>query len=214
MRLLAPLLVAALVACGGATAPSGGSPDATTDVTTTDGSSTIDGGVPSDTFACGGAGECDIRPKSCCGACGSPTPSDMIAVNWQKLSVYDAKVCGNTACPDCASKPEPNLAPVCRAKSCVAVDVRTDVALSGCKTDQDCGLRSAGCCEPCGSVDPSELIAVSSTGRGEYVANQCHPDAGGCPKCAVQYPAGYAARCNPTTLHCEVVMPLADAGGG
>ena len=103
---------------------------------------------------------------------------------------------------------------MCRAKACNAVDVRVD-AMSACKTSQDCGLRYMGCCEACAANDPSKLIALSTTGRQEYAANQCHPDAGGCPKCAVIYPVGYEATCNTQTGHCEVGKVFGtDAGGG
>jgi hypothetical protein len=191
-----PFAFALVLGCGGSTAPDSG--DGGTDATT-------DGSVSPDLFACGGAGECDIRPQSCCGSCGSPTTTDMIAVNWQKGSAYGASVCGtNGGCPPCFNEPDPNLAPVCRSKTCKAVDVRVDDALSRCKVDQDCRLRFPGCCESCGGTAPERLIALSNGGATEYVANQCKPDAGGCPKCAVFYPPGYAAICNPTTLHCEV----------
>jgi hypothetical protein len=210
MRFTIPLVVLVGVACGGATADGdAGAPDASrTDA------SVGDGATP-DLFSCNAPGECDVRPKSCCGVCGAPTLKDMIGVNWQKGSAYAANVCGPSAnCPECAQLADPNLAPVCRAKQCLAVDVRVDSALSACKQDVDCSLRYAGCCEPCGVQGPEALIALSSAGRGEYVANQCHPDAGGCPKCAVQYPPTFAARCNPSTLHCEVIPVAVDAGGG
>jgi len=198
---------AVFVACGGSTAPVSG--DAGTDATT-------DGSPSPDLFACGAAGECDIRAQSCCGSCGSPTPADMIAVNWQKGSAYGASVCPpNSGCPACFNEPDPNLAPVCRSKACKAVDVRVDEALSACKVDQDCRIRFPGCCEGCTGTAPEKLIALSTTGFAEYVANQCHPGASGCPKCAIQYPAGYEARCNPTTLHCEVgKLTGLDGGGG
>ena len=194
------------VACGGGTVAitnDGGSSDAAKD-----------GVAPPDTFACNAPGECDIRPKSCCGTCGAPTTDDMIGVNWQKGGQYTSTVCAGAGCPACFKEPDPNLAPVCRAKACNAVDVRVDT-MSACTTNQDCALRYSGCCEACAANDPSKLIALSSSGRQEYVANQCHPDAGGCPKCAVIYPPGYEAVCNTQTGHCEVGKLLgADAGGG
>lgn len=187
------------IACGGSTS-------------TTDGGSGNDGSIPPDFTSCNAPGECDIRPKSCCGSCGSPTPSDMLAVNWQKGGAYQSAMCAMTACPACAMEPNPNLAPFCRSKSCNAVDVRTD-SVSACAIDTDCRLRFAGCCEYCTDPSASKLIAIATSGNAEYTANQCHPDQGGCPKCAVMYPPGYAARCNPMSKHCEVVMVnISDAG--
>jgi len=210
MRHLAlPFAFAVVAACGGSTAPISG--DAGADATT-------DGGPSPDLLACTAPGECDIRPQSCCGSCGAPTSADMIGINWQKGSAYQTSVCANTGCPACAMEPDPNLAPVCRAKACKAVDVRVDDALSRCTVDQDCRLRYPGCCE-CGGVPaptPDRLIALSNSGATEYVANQCKPNASGCAKCAVMYPVGYEAICNPATLHCEVskVTGLDGGGGG
>jgi hypothetical protein len=198
------LAFAVAVACGGTTATGDGGADASGDA------------APLDLTSCSVPGECDIRPKSCCGMCGAPTPSDMISINWQKGSLYSSAACpGGAACPACFSEPDPNLAPVCRSKACKAVDVRADDALSACKTDTDCRLRFSGCCEFCSSGSAMKLIALSTAGAAEYGANQCHPDATGCPKCAVIYPPDRAARCNPTTLHCEVItINPVDAGGG
>lgn len=193
---------AVAVACGGATSSLDGGPD----------SGAGEGSVPADTFTCNAPGECDIRPVSCCGQCGAPTPADMIGVNWQRGSAYTNTFCSGVGCPACFKEPDPNLAPVCRASSCKAIDVRVDDALSKCNTDPDCRLRFAGCCEFCNMGNAMQLIALSTSGAQEYGANQCHPDQGGCPKCAVMYPPGYAARCNPTTRHCEVVSGILDAG--
>lgn len=199
--------------CGGATVAvtDDGGVEAAADVRT-DGPWSIDGRW----ILCDKPGECDIRPKSCCGTCGAPTPDDMIGVNWQKGDAYTQRVCGGTACAECFKEPDPNLAPVCRLMmvkvTCSAVDVRSD-PMSECKTSQDCVLRYAGCCEPCAANDPSKLLALSVKGRAEYAANQCHPDAGACPKCAVVYPPGYEAVCNKMR-HCEVAQVIADAGAG
>jgi hypothetical protein len=109
---------------------------------------------------------------------------------------------------------DPNLLGVCRATKCSAIDLRADV-MSACQADSDCVLRmGTGCCESCSGADPSTIVAVSQSGYAELKSNACRPDDGPCSKCAVQYPPGYEAKCDPSTKHCRVATGIFDAGTG
>lgn len=194
-----------VAACGGSIAggDGGGGGDGGNG---TDGGARVDGSVV-DFAACSGPGWCAIVPQTCCGKCGVPALGDMYGVNIDRSNDYRKAVCGAgpVACPDCLAMDDPNLNAVCRQGACRAVDVRTD-SMSACTMDMDCVLRAGNsCCEGCGLVDPSGLIALSASGSGELQKNICHPNDGACPPCVPQYPPGYSAKCDPQTKHCRVV---------
>jgi hypothetical protein len=197
---VAPIALALVAACGGTVV--GGNPDG--------GGGSGDGGAPPDLAACSGPGVCDITFRSCCGTCGQPTVGDMVGVHMDKVSAYRTLACsgGDQPCPACAAMPNPELVAVCRAKTCQAVDVSVDDALSGCARDEDCVLRYANtCCEPCSGGLFRDLIALSVTGVEEYRANVCRPNEGACSRCLVEYPPAVKATCNLATKHCEVLVP-------
>ncbi len=211
------ILVATLVGCGGktddtGTTTDGGATDASSDgavvdapgVDTTpsvDGTPVVDTGGD-DPTKCDGPGDCIVVPRTCCGFCGVASATDMIAVEPSHASSYRSSVCGpGTGCPDCAGRNDPFLQGFCVTGHCKAVDLHTD-AMTGCATDDDCQLRYAACCEPCGA--PSDgLLALRKDAVSTYRGLVCAPDAT-CPKCATSYPPGAKAVCDPPTKHCVV----------
>jgi hypothetical protein len=194
-----------LVACGGSIA--NGDAGAGIDGGNADGGVIrVDGGPAPDYASCSAPGLCELVPLTCCGKCGVPALSDMYGVNIDRASAYRDVVCkgGTVPCPDCITMEDPNLAAVCRQGTCRAVDVRSD-AMSACKDDTDCTLRAGStCCEACGLVDASGLVALSASGAAELQKNICHPNDGACPPCVPQYPPGWSAKCDPQTKHCAV----------
>jgi hypothetical protein len=151
---------------------------------------------------CDGPGQCVALVPGCCGGCGAPTLAEVTGVNSDKQDAFRAATCGDPhpVCPACPTAPEPNLVAYCANGSCQAHDVRVD-DVSACTKDDDCMLRAASCCEPCG---PSsfELIALAKTHASDYRAKVCRPDAA-CSKCLPVYPAGLTASC-ASDGHCRV----------
>lgn len=196
------------VGCGGQTFDVAG-PDASTDggsdtAPNTDAPPT-DAPVETgpDWTACHDVTECVVVPASCCGMCGVASASDSTAVNKAYESAYRSSVCGpGTGCPDCAGRNDPNLQPTCDDGHCHVLDVATNM-ISDCTADEQCTLRAWECCEPCGSVAPSDLIALSKTEESLYVNEVCPPTSA-CPGCSSSYPPAFSAKCDPSTHHCVV----------
>src|SRR5690348_11980081 len=106
-------VVFGLVACGGATVSDvlNGDGDAGTDATV---DSPGGGPPPVSLTKCSEPGSCAVVPRTCCGACGAPSPSDMVGVLASKQGDYRNLVCaGGVACPACAGIPDPNLQAFC-----------------------------------------------------------------------------------------------------
>jgi hypothetical protein len=165
-------------------------------------------GSPGDLAACTGGGQCELASPGCCGApCGVPKLSDYVGIHKGNESAYKSLTCadpGGTPCPGCAVRPDPNLTAFCIGTRCTAIDVRTD-PVSACKTDADCRLRYAPCCE-CGASDPHELIALAVSQASAYMNQVCDPSET-CAKCATAYPASEKAICDAATGHCMVSPP-------
>ena len=119
--------------------------------------------------SCTMAGMCVLVPRTCCGSCGLPSPTDEIAVPRDKASEYRTLVCkadaGPIGCPDCAGIGDPNLQAFCRGGECVPVNVPTDT-VSACSTDDDCQLAQGVCCGPCGGE--FTLVGVAKSKLGEF----------------------------------------------
>jgi hypothetical protein len=155
--------------------------------------------------ACTAHDDCKLRSATCCGVCGSPQVNDMTAVRWDREAAYRDAVCGPgpVACPACAAMTNPHLTALCRAGTCVAIDVRTD-AVGACVTDADCTLRfGTACCELC-SGNADQLTAIPTAAIATIV--RCMPNEGACPDCLPRYPRGARAACNPQTRRCEVLL--------
>jgi hypothetical protein len=115
--------------------------------------------------ACTGPKQCVLTNATCCGVCGMPEVTDMVAVNQAKLDAFRGDLCPQpVGCPECAQEPNPNLFAYCEEGRCVAADARTH-AVSACTDTSDCVLRyGMGCCEStCQGVE-SELTSVSVQG--------------------------------------------------
>jgi hypothetical protein len=164
-------------------------------------------------FACNGEGaSCVLTWKGCCDGCSSSLDA-RIAVAVGQESAYHDFTClplvaaadgGWSGCPGtgCGAAPDPNLQAVCRASTCVAIDVTKD-AFSACATNADCELHYASCCGSCGPTDVG-LIAIAKSQASAYAQAICSPliDCAPCPG-PVQYPAGKRAVCDGTR-HCVV----------
>ncbi len=204
--LLAFALSALSVACGGSVAGTptgGGSTDASTsdDGSVSSDAPVVDTGVET-SVGCAMPGMCVLVPKSCCGFCGQPTPTDEIALPRDRASSYRTAVCAGTACPDCAGMPDPNLQAFCVGGSCVPVDLRTN-AISGCASDGDCEVAWARCC---GTCTPNDLVAVEKGKTSELLGQICDPRID-CAMTCGSIPPAYSAYCDPTTKHCVLAKP-------
>lgn len=98
---------------------------------------------------------------------------------------------GNPGCPECARPDDPFLAAVCRASSCVGLDLRLE-PLTECATPTDCVLAPRQCCE-CGLVDATRAIAYNPA-RGNAQDYVCD-DGTICPPCVPTYVSGVGASC-------------------
>jgi hypothetical protein len=159
----------------------------------------LDGGrdTGSIVHACDGPSGCTLRPESCCGLCGAPTPDDLIALPDSEVESYVASVCAGVGCPECAGMLDPYLLATCRASACVAVNLHVD-PLTECTTTSDCQLAPSECCA-CGLLGVGQVIAFNPA-RGSIAALTCDPDAD-CPPCVPDF-SGTSAICNAG--RCEV----------
>ncbi|MCB9656959.1 MAG: hypothetical protein H6726_04845 [Sandaracinaceae bacterium] len=148
---------------------------------------------------CAVAADCTLLPASCCGACGAPTASDMIAVRNEDVEVNRARACAcGVGCPECFMQPDAFLLAVCAAGACEARDLRTD-DLTVCIMDDDCQLAPRDCCG-CGQLGLGDTIAFNPS-RGSYGELVCDPRLI-CPPCAPLLD-GLRAAC--VAGHCDVV---------
>jgi len=88
--------------------------------------------------------------------------------------------------------------------TCAVMNVVTDDAISGCTGDDECTLRWPGCCECDPTAQSTDVLAMRKDAVSNYTAAICGPVATPCPACAVAYPTGARAACDPTTHHCTV----------
>jgi hypothetical protein len=152
--------------------------------------------------ACTLNSECTLAAKSCCGVCGNPKLEDVDAVNEDYLDDHKRAVCPTpVVCAACPTQENPDLHATCGGGSCKAFDIRRD-SVSACKSDDDCRLRVAGCCECGGSTSASDLIAINGSSESRYIDLVCDPEQA-CPACAPVYPEDVEARC-ASDGHCEV----------
>jgi hypothetical protein len=138
--------------------------------------------------------ECSLITDDCCGACGEPGLDDVVAVNRRYESDYRQRLCPHpVACAACPTESAPNLLASCVGGHCFEIDVRAHRA-SACERDEDCRLRTTGCCECGGSTAPYDLIAISAADEAPYRELVCDPRQA-CPECAPVYPAEAEAYC-------------------
>ena len=146
---------------------------------------------PTDLSACDVPSVCALRARSCCGSCGEPTATDMIAVRTDEVDAYGALVCPTpVACPACAGMPDPFLLATCNtsglgAGHCVALDLHA-APLTECAIDSDCTLGPRRCCA-CGALTQLDAVAYNPS-RGSLGALVCDPDMT-CPPCAPDFGA-------------------------
>lgn len=159
-------------------------------------------GVPTYS-ACSGPGECSALVPGCCGVCGEPGLADVVGVNTTKRAEFKSATCDDPTptCPKCAQMQEPSLVAFCKSGACAALDIRKD-SLSSCRTDEDCVVRDANCCESCVPT-AFELVALAKTEVSHYRNEICAPDQG-CPACVPMYPANVRAACG-SGGHCQAV---------
>jgi hypothetical protein len=128
-----------------------------------------------------------------------PELSDITAVNGERAEEYLQTVCPNGPVCLCPTALNPNLFATCDGGTCRAFDVREHEA-SSCTMDDDCRVRTRGCCECGGDTSPGSLIATAW--GGTFDALVCDPMAG-CPECAPLYPPEATASCESD--HCVLV---------
>lgn len=187
-------LVLGLVDCGGSTNtdPGGG------------GSGGSGGGGGSNELtSCVVNSDCVLRAESCCGACGTATREDSIAINVQHAAEYAERVCKNQGCDDCVMPQDATLLATCRAGHCAVVDLMQHPSTE-CQSDADCRVRTNECCECGGAVDIEHLVSIASSGAGSFADLVCDPSHG-CPECEPEYPA---VPVNCVQGRCRVGGPL------
>lgn len=125
------------------------------------------GGTPN-LDACQAATDCAIGSPSCCGACdgaGVSAHNFIAYARKHQNAVYEMCQLVDIACAPCYQPPADEeqlkyFIPDCVQGQCVVHDIRKS-AVTACKTEQDCRLRSGTqCCEGCGS----ELVSVANNG--------------------------------------------------
>ena len=182
------------------------------------------GNMP-DYAACKVPTDCVVTGAGCCGICDSAAVSahDLIAYNKQYgvglacgggpvpvplPGAGDAGIAAPVGCPACQA-PAPGtgtlkyFVPDCVQGECVVEDVR-ESAVTACKVDSDCRLRSGtSCCESCNSTD---VVAVRNDGSFEKLV--CGDLLPPCVACLPGVPPGAIATCAPTG-HCIVSQLLA-----
>ncbi len=161
------------------------------------------GGTANEWTHCDDVSECTLITTNCCGVCGTPRFSDLMAIRWDKTDDYRDLHCNpHPPCPDCPSAQNTAYPAMCRGGDCVAVDPRNDYPSTRCDRDEDCVVRWGGlCCEPC-SAWSAEPIAVNR----DYQQSVCG-DNYACPECETPPP--------PQPAFCvEGQCWLASVGGG
>lgn len=147
----------------------------------TDGGALGDGG----TGECARPSDCALRARSCCGHCGVPSSSDLIALPTTSLDAYATRVCAGVACPECAAMPDPSLFATCSAGACAPVDLHGD-PLAVCTQDTDCVLAVPQCCA-CGAIGLDQAVAYNPA-HGSLAALVCDPGVD-CPPCVPDFGA-------------------------
>lgn len=160
-----------------------------------------------DWASCAAAGECLLAANTCCGACSTPSPSDLDAVNYTKVQAHFEEVCPSPAgCPACTQGSNPALFARCQLNKCEVVDVEKH-AVSACKVDADCTLHAANQCCSCTQLPPSEYVAVAKSQVQAYELEVCGAGKGPCKvNCAAVFPPGLSAKCGGDG-HCKVAKP-------
>jgi hypothetical protein len=171
----------------------------------------VDGGDtdgPGSFGRCAVTSECRVVARECCGVCGQPTKEDVVAVSRDQERAYRDFVCrGNSACPACASIPNPYLAGICRSGECVVVDLAED-PLTSCTDDSDCKLRTVDCCECGGRTSQDALVAIRVDAEAAFSALVCDVPPPLCAECAPVYPPSARAVCPAATRRCAVAWAL------
>ncbi len=165
------------------------------------------GGVTGDWGRCEVTSDCVIRPASCCGECGAATRDDIIALNQEELSQYQAVVCENgMACDPCVQPTDPFLVATCGGSHCQVVDL-LDSEITECREPSDCKVRVRDCCECNSDMASENLISISRDREAEYSELVCDPDTT-CPECAPVYPPEAMPSCvtdSSNRSHCGVI---------
>jgi len=144
--------------------------------------------------------DCEIVPLNCCYTC-DPDLSTFDVFN-RAGAERERDRCGDTVCDsECEGLVLPTLAAVCARGKCVKHDLGYN-ELSYCSIDDDCHIRSAGCCECGASTAPGYLIAVSD--ESAYQDLVCEADQI-CEDCTVEYPPEVFALCSQG--RCQVADP-------
>jgi hypothetical protein len=154
------------------------------------------GGTP-DMDRCDKSVDCQLIAPECCRACEPATWESFASINRRYAADYEkVNACDRV---DCAACPEVDelrrtsqyFIAGCNAGHCAVIDIR----LSGyteCRANSDCSLRvGANCCEGCAAQG---LVAISR--RAEFTEFVCGNEPVGCPACAPQIPARFAATCS------------------
>jgi hypothetical protein len=151
---------------------------------------------------CSSHADCTLVSATCCGVCGAPTSSDVVALRVDAAAAYRTSVCGTgqVACPACASMANPDLFASCQNSVCTVVDLLNG-PLTACSTNADCALRAARCCECGAPMDVWSLVALSSSGESGFAALVCDP-ATACDACMPVYPATPVPNCS--NGHCQL----------
>lgn len=172
-------------------------------------SATSDAPVAADFTSCTFNGECVVVANSCCGACGAPEITSVVAVNQVSAAAHHDFVCAGAPqmCPACPTRLNSNLVAACESGSCVARDIRQE-PYTACATNEDCRTRSAACCECENAVfGPYIAINASTDTLSAYESVVCNASTTCSSVMACQaYPSGTpTAFCDAETLHC--VLP-------
>jgi hypothetical protein len=212
LRLLLAASLFGFVGCGGATDDQGSNVAGASNagggfggaVTTSGGRTGTGGGAattPNVRQDCSSHVDCALVPASCCGTCGAPTSSDVVALRADAASAYRTDQCGaGYPCPACASINNPDLFASCENSQCVVVDLTTN-PVSACSAAADCALRAARCCECGAAMDSWSLVAVSKNSESSYAALVCDASAV-CAECMPNYPTSVTPTC--ADGHCRI----------
>jgi hypothetical protein len=193
-------------------APTDVAPDSATDTavdTPLSGDTMGDGSVTSDTTSdasvdagtpewatCELNSQCMLAANTCCGVCGQAQLDDVDPINTEGREAHSVAVCDepDPTCPGCPSQLNPWIGATCDGGACNEFDLRED-PITECTSDEECVLRSIGCCECGANTEPEALISIRLDSVSDYTGRVCDPDAT-CSGCVPVYPGWVESACS------------------
>ena len=146
--------------------------------------------------ACEVNSQCTLAANTCCGVCGQAELGDVDPINMEGWEAHYDSVCDDPDpnCPGCPSMVNPWIGATCALGTCAEFDLRAE-RITACTSDDECVLRTTGCCECGADTNPAALIAIRGDAVADYTSMVCDPEST-CPGCDPEYPGWVEPACN------------------